>query len=272
MRVLNIEASPRVSPSRSPRGRGQTAFTRTPKLPSSTAYCFVRRMIAALQCRSARCRLCRAFGYRGDCVARRRVRKARGRNSPKSSPLFKRYGYSSGVRAPASGSWRQQQLQPRSPRSGRCAIEAHLRSRAYIGRSMPRPWPERCMHSLSCLSADPISRQLRGFDDAFQSFPFGCQFSTSPLAQLDYLADLRSELFCPPPSPRRFFNRPQGVRGEVVGPIERDSVFGRLRVVGYAVVSEQHHYPREQLPGRRRIERDAEIAESVSYLFECSYV
>jgi hypothetical protein len=107
MRVLNIEASPRVSPSRSPRGRGQTAFTRTPKLPSSTAYCFVRRMIAALQCRSARCRLCRAFGYRGDCVARRRVRKARGRNSPKSSPLFKRYGYSSGVRAPASGSWPQ---------------------------------------------------------------------------------------------------------------------------------------------------------------------
>jgi transposase InsO family protein len=54
-------------------------------------------------------------------------RDGAGTQFPQPNMLFKRYGHSSGVRAPASGSWPQQQWQPRSPRSGRCAIEAHRR-------------------------------------------------------------------------------------------------------------------------------------------------
>jgi hypothetical protein len=54
---------------------------------------------------------------------------------PQLRMLFKRYGHSSGVRTPTSGSAQRQRWQPRSLRSGRCAIEAHRRSRACIGRS-----------------------------------------------------------------------------------------------------------------------------------------
>jgi hypothetical protein len=45
-----------------------------------------------------------------------------------TSLLFKRYGHSSGVRTPAFGSGRRRRGQPRSPRSGRCAIEGHRQS------------------------------------------------------------------------------------------------------------------------------------------------
>jgi hypothetical protein len=82
---------------------------------------------------------------------------------PQAHLLFKRYGHSSGVRTPASGSRQRQQWQPRSPRSGRCAIEAHRRSRACIGRSTPRPWP-----------ADWPCRNLRAKSADLETLLFQC--------------------------------------------------------------------------------------------------
>jgi hypothetical protein len=46
----------------------------------------------------------------GNRLARRQVRYVHGRNSPNSSPLFTRYGHSSGVRTPACGSMQPLQL------------------------------------------------------------------------------------------------------------------------------------------------------------------
>jgi hypothetical protein len=56
-----------------------------------------------------------------------------------------------------SNLWRQRG-QPRSPRSGRCAIEAHRRSRVCIARSTPRPSPADCSR---WLSARPCGRARR---------------------------------------------------------------------------------------------------------------
>jgi hypothetical protein len=136
-------------------GESDSAIARDLGVHSSTVGRWIKQAGGSPSPRGLNRRAVRPADAWRDCVAQRQGTKGRGHNTPNPALLFKRYGHTSGVRTPASGSGRRQRGQPRLPRSGRCPIEGHHQSRACIARSTPRPWPADCSHWLFARPCGP---------------------------------------------------------------------------------------------------------------------